>query len=102
MKSYKLENHKYANMQIIENDLSHKKIGEYKTYTLISYTTAILTVCPTSKMVVLGNSLYSMTTRKHVSWFIDWAHKMGILPKEITYKDIKKAIEDSHLDILYF
>lgn len=79
MKSYKLKNHKYANMTIIENDLSCKEIGEYKTYTLMSYTTSILTVAP--KMVVLGDSLYSMTTRKHVSWFIDWCHKMGILPK---------------------
>lgn len=100
MKSYKLKNHKYANMTIIENDLSCKEIGEYKTYTLMSYTTSILTVAP--KMVVLGDSLYSMTTRKHVSWFIDWCHKMGILPKGITYKVIKKAIEDSHLDILYY
>lgn len=30
MKSYKLKNHKYANMTIIENDLSCKEIGNIK------------------------------------------------------------------------
>ena len=89
MKSYKLENHKYANMEIIENDLSHKEIGEYKTYTLISYTTGILTVCP--KMVVLGNSLYSMTTRKHVSWcLLTGPIKRGFFPKKLHIKSLRK------------
>lgn len=57
----KLKNHKSAQAHVMEH--------EEKLY-LISYTTAVLIIDhATNVMEVTG--LYSATTRRHISWFLD-------------------------------
>lgn len=63
----KLKNHEYAQARIeIEND------GDSIIYRLVSYSTHVATVHETAAGWFLDcYGLYSMTTRRHIGWFLD-------------------------------
>ena len=86
LRSYKLNNHKYANCEIVETD-------DYLY--LYSYNTLVIKVEKENVNIYI-HGLYSTTTRKHISWFIQQIFK-GILD----YKDIKKAYDKNcYIDLV--
>ena len=84
MTTRKLKNHEYAQARIeIEND------GNGFVYRLVSYSTHVATVhCTNDGCWFLDcNGLYSMTTRRHISWFLD------DINSPFTYQDAKRSVE---------
>lgn len=67
MTTRKLKNHEYAQAHVeIEND------DDSIIYRLVSYSTHVATVTETVAGWFLDcRGLYSMTTRRHISWFLD-------------------------------
>lgn len=67
MTTRKLKNHEYAQAHVeIEND------GDSIIYRLVSYQTHVATVHETAAGWFLDcYGLYSMTTRRHIRWFLD-------------------------------
>lgn len=63
----KLKDHEYAQARVeIEND------GDSIIYRLVSYSTHVATVRETAAGWFLDcYGLYSMTTRRHIGWFLD-------------------------------
>ena len=63
----KLKNHEYAQAHVeIEND------DDSIIYRLVSYSTHVATVTETAAGWFLDcYGLYSMTTRRHIGWFLD-------------------------------
>ena len=79
----KLNNHKYANARVvIDND------GDSTIYYLVSYTTHVAKVVETSAGWFLDcGGLYSMTTRKHIGWFL------SDINSPFTFQDAKRSVE---------
>lgn len=87
MVTRKLKNHEYAQARIeIEND------GDSIIYRLVSYSTHVATVVKMSDGWFLDCSgLYSMTTRRHISWFLD------DIGSPFTFQDAKHIVETSEV-----
>ena len=78
----RLNNHKYAQCHV-----------EYNNYgiSLWSYSTEVIMVrYDNFKIVMTCSGLYSMTTRRHISWFLE-----EYFPS-ISYYDIKKAVQGNY------
>ena len=76
------------NIQYIPgHEYAHAYIRAYNDgqLELVSYSTVVITVTPNRELVVHG--LYSMTTRKHIGWFM---RLLGL-----TYQDAKNAYENN-------
>ena len=69
----KLHNHPYANCRVVEHKVTGKETDKFiRTWALCSYKTFVLEVSETSDGWFLEcYGLYSMTTRRHISWFLD-------------------------------
>ena len=82
MTTRKLKNHEYAQAHIeIEND------GDSIIYRLVSYKTHVATVHETSAGWFLDcYGLYSMTTRRHIGWFLD------DIGSPFTFNDAKSSV----------
>lgn len=70
-------NHKYAS--------THIRTFEDGTVQLVSYTTTVIEISPEGWMTV--NGLYSMTTIKHIGWFMR--------ERGLTYQLAKKLYNDN-------
>lgn len=83
MTTRKLKNHQYAQAHIeIEND------GDSIIYRLVSYKTHVATVHETAAGWFLDcYGLYSMTTRRHIGWFLD------DIGSPFTFQDAKHSTE---------
>lgn len=78
----KLKNHEYARAHVeIEND------RDGVVYRLVSYSTHVATVRSTKDggWFLDCYGLYSMTTRRHISWFLD------DINSPFTYQDAKRS-----------
>ena len=82
MVTRKLKNHEYAQAHVeIENDDS-------VIYWLVSYSTHVATVVETpSGWSLACYGLYSMTTRKHIGWFL------SDINSPFTFQDAKRSVE---------
>lgn len=83
----KLNNHKYANARVVidNND-------DCITYRLVSYTTHVATVTETAAGWFLDcGGLYSMTTRRHIGWFLD------DIGSPFTFQDAKCSVETGRI-----
>lgn len=83
----KLKNHEYAQAHIeIEND------DDSIIYRLVSYSTHVATVTETAAGWFLDcYGLYSMTTRRHISWFLD------DINSPFTFNDAKCSVETGRI-----
>ena len=83
----KLKNHEYAQARVeIEND------DGSITYRLVSYSMHVATVVKTSAGWFLDcYGLYSMTTRHHISWFLD------DIGSPFTFQDAKDSVETGRI-----
>lgn len=77
-----LANHPYANAHIESN--------EYNGVTLYSYSTPVVNISWSGWVKV--NGLYSMTTRKHISYFMREFDLSYQLAKELYEKNLKYNI----------
>lgn len=81
------------NIQFIPgHEYAHAYIRAYNDgqLELVSYSTVVITVTPDRKLYVHG--LYSMTTRKHIGWFM---RLLGL-----TYQDAKASyMTDCPIDL---
>ena len=89
-KYYRIPNHESANVKIaIERFIFEGQERYITAVRLISYSTDVMGI----KLAKGGlyelyiNGLYSMTTRKHISWFC------RIYPGTLTYYSVKRYIE---------
>ena len=83
----KLNNHEYANARVVidSND-------DCTTYHLVSYSTHVATVTETAAGWFLDcYGLYSMTTRRHISWFLD------DIGSPFTFQDAKHSVETGRI-----
>lgn len=80
----KLKNHEYAQAHVeIEND------DDSIIYWLVSYSTHVATVVETPAGWSLScYGLYSMTTRRHIGWFLD------DIGSPFTFQDAKRSVEN--------
>ena len=87
----KLKNHEYAQAHVeIEND------DDSIIYRLVSYSTHVATVHETADGWFLDcYGLYSMTTRKHIGWFLD---DVG---SPLTFQDAKSSVETGRIAKAY-
>ena len=83
----KLKNHEYAQARVeIEND------DDSIIYRLVSYSTHVATVTETAAGWFLDcYGLYSMTTRRHISWFLD------DIGSPFTFQDAKRSVETGRI-----
>ena len=84
----KLKNHEYAQVHIeIENDM------DGVVYRLVSYSTHVATVHRTNDdcWFLDCHGLYSMTTRRHISWFLD------DINSPFTFQDAKRSTETGRI-----
>ena len=83
MTTRKLKNHEYAQAHVvIEND------GDSIIYRLVSYETHVATVHETAAGWFLDcYGLYSMTTRRHIGWFLD------DIGSPFTFNDAKCSVQ---------
>lgn len=91
MTTRKLKNHEYAQAHIeIEND------GDSIIYRLVSYETHVATVRETAAGWFLDcYGLYSMTTRRHIGWFLD------DIGSPFTFQDAKHSVETGRIVKVY-
>lgn len=84
MKIYYINGHEHAQVKVI--------VEETGTVRLISYVTEVITV---ENGIMNVHGLYSMTTRKHISWFLrEWYPR-------ISYQSMKYAYEhDALIDVV--
>ena len=93
IKCYRIPGHESANAKIV----TKKRVVGGESYvtdvSLVSYFTDVmgLRLAEGGVFELYINGLYSMTTRKHISWFC------GIYPGPLTYYAIKGYIEDGLL-----
>lgn len=87
MTTRKLKNHKYAQAHVeIEND------DDSIIYRLVSYSTHVATVTETAAGWFLDcYGLYSMTTRRHIGWFLD------DIGSPFTFQDAKCSVETGRI-----
>lgn len=76
----KLKNHKSAQSSIFEND---------KEIILYSYTTKVIIINKVKNTLDV-TGLYSNTTRRHISWFMD-----ELFGDRWNYYDVKNAYENN-------
>ena len=83
----KLKNHEYAQARVeIEND------DDSIIYRLVSYKTHVATVTETAAGWFLDcYGLYSMTTRRHIGWFLD------DIGSPFTFQDAKCSVETGRI-----
>lgn len=83
----KLKNHEYAQAHVeIEND------DDSIIYRLVSYSTHVATVTETAAGWFLDcYGLYSMTTRRHIGWFLD------DIGSPFTFQDAKRSVETGRI-----
>lgn len=83
----KLKNHEYAQANVeIEND------DDSIIYRLVSYSTHVATVHETAAGWFLDcYGLYSMTTRKHIGWFL------SDIGSPFTFNDAKCSVETGRI-----
>lgn len=83
----KLKNHEYAQAHVeIEND------DDSIIYRLVSYKTHVATVTETAAGWFLDcYGLYSMTTRKHIGWFL------SDINSPFTFNDAKCSVETGRI-----
>ena len=83
----KLKNHEYAQAYVlIEND------DDSIVYRLVSYSTHVATVTETAGGWFLDcYGLYSMTTRRHIGWFLD------DIGSPFTFQDAKHSVETGRI-----
>ena len=83
----KLKNHEYAQARVeIEDD------GDSIIYRLVSYSTHVATVTETAAGWFLDcYGLYSMTTRKHIGWFL------SDINSPFTFQDAKCSVETGRI-----
>lgn len=91
MTTRKLKNHEYAQAHVeIEND------DDSIIYRLVSYSTHVATVRETAAGWFLDcYGLYSMTTRRHISWFLD------DIGSPFTFQDAKCSFETGRIAKAY-
>ena len=83
----KLNNHKYANARVVIDNDDHSTI-----YRLVSYSTHVATVVETSAGWFLDCcGLYSMTTRKHIGWFLN------DINSPFTFQDAKHSVKTGRI-----
>lgn len=85
----KLHNHPYANCSVVEHHVNGKETDKViRSYVLRSYKTFVLEVRETLDGWFLEcYGLYSMTTRRHISWFLD------DINSPFTFQDAKRSAE---------
>ena len=85
----KLHYHPYANCRVVEHQVTGKETDKFiRTWVLCSYKTFVLEVSETSAGWLLNcYGLYSMTTRRHISWFLD------DIGSPFTFQDAKHSVE---------
>lgn len=85
----KLHNHQYANCLVVEHQATAKETDKFiRSWALCSYKTLVLEVSETSNgWLLYCYGLYSMTTRRHISWFLD---DIGC---PFTFRDAKHSAE---------
>ena len=85
----KLRNHPYANCRVYEHQVTGKETDKLiRTWALCSYKTFVLEVTETSAGWFLNcHGLYSMTTRRHIGWFLD------DIGSPFTFQDAKCSVE---------
>ena len=83
----KIKNHEYAQAHVeIEND------DDSIIYRLVSYSTHVATVTETAAGWFLDcYGLYSMTTRRHIGWFLD------DINSPFTFNDAKCSVETGRI-----
>lgn len=91
----KLYNHPYANCRVVEHQVIGKETDKFiRTWVLFSYKTNVLSVSETSDGWFLNcYGLYSMTTRRHISWFLD---EIG---SPFTFQDAKHSAETGRISL---
>lgn len=89
-KYYRIPNHESANAKIaIERSVFEGQVRGIIAVRLISYSTDVMGIRlgKGGLYELYINGLFSMTTRKHISWFC------GIYPGALTFYSIKRYIE---------
>ena len=91
----KLHDHPYANCRVYEHKVTAKETDKFiRTWVLFSYKTIVLSVSETSAGWFLEcNGLYSMTTRRHISWFLK---DIGC---PFTFQDAKRSAETGRISL---
>lgn len=91
----KLHNHPYAKCSVVEHVVNDKETDKViRTWVLRSYKTFVLEVSETSDGWFLEcYGLYSMTTRRHISWFLD------DICSPFTFQDAKHSAETGRISL---
>ena len=91
----KLNNHPYANCRVYEHKVTSKDTDNFiRRWVLCSYKTFVLDVTETSAGWFLEcHGLYSMTTRRHISWFLD------DIGSPFTFHDAKRSAETGRISL---
>lgn len=93
IKCYRIPGHEYAKAKIVIAKRTVKDESYVTAVRLVSYNTDVMGIELKDGGIyeLYVNGLYSMTTRKHISWFC------RIAPGPLTYQEIKKCFEEWHL-----
>jgi len=84
MKVYKFKDHPHAQAQIEEFEIPCDGLAKI----LVSYTTVVATIDTEGWLHI--NGLYSMTTRKHIGWFMRELGKFDYQLAKQLYEDDKE------------